>query len=285
MQQSPGILFCNCAYADVIDAGRKREVYDRLTTAGVAFEAVADLCGLAARKDPALAELAGPGGVAVVACYDRAVRALFDAAGAPLSDKARVLNMRTQSAERILDALSIGEGAAAAEVADPPGPDGEWIPWFPVVDAARCTNCMQCMNFCLFGVYGLSDGGQVFVENPANCKTNCPACARICPTVAIIFPKHESAPINGADPDAEAAVPAGPVNVNVAELLKGDVYEVLRRRQSQAAADCKACGCNRPAGDELGIPQEVLDESPQLRALLDRARPAGADGECCDDAS
>jgi NAD-dependent dihydropyrimidine dehydrogenase PreA subunit len=283
MEQPPRILFCNCAYADVIDAGRKRQVYDRLAAAGVPFEAVADLCGLAARKDPALAELAGSGGVAVVACYERAVRALFAAADAPLPDDARVLNMRAQGADEILEALGVDAKAGAAPAPEPPAADGEWVPWFPVIDAARCTNCKQCMNFCLFGVYARGDDGRVFVENPANCKTNCPACARICPAVAIIFPKHGSAPINGADPEAEPAPDAGPVNVNVAELLKGDVYEVLRRRQSQAA-DSRGCSCNVPADDQLGIPQEVLDGSPQLKAFLDRARRAGADGECCDDA-
>jgi len=276
----PRVLFCNCAHVDIIDAGRKREVFDRLAAAGVALEAVDDLCGLAARKDPLLAEVASAGGVAVVACHARAVRSLFAAAGAPLPGDARVLNMRTRTADEVLDDLGAQGEAAAAPGREPPPADGEWVPWFPVIDPDRCKNCKQCMNFCLFGVFALDDDGRVFVAAPANCKTNCPACARICPAVAIIFPKHGSAPINGADPEAE---PAGPVNVNVAELLRGDVYEVLRRRQGRAAADRQACGCECEcsAADRLGIPPEVLNESPQLRALLDRAPPA-ADGECRD---
>ncbi len=280
MKESVRILFCNCAHSGVIDAGRKREVFDGLADRGVEFEAVADLCGLAARKDPALAALAGADGVTVVACYPRAVRALFDAAGAPLPADAQILNMREAGAEEILSALPAGD--AAREKTQPPQPDDEWIPWFPVIDADRCTNCKQCMGFCLFGVYGLSGDDRVVVESPANCKTNCPACARICPAVAIIFPKHEAAPINGAD-DGE---PAEPVSVNIAEILKGDVYEVLRRRQAEAAADCKACACSRdqsPA-EALGVPPEVLAASPQLKAFLDRARPTGeTDETCCDD--
>ena len=103
--------------------------------------------------------------------------------------------------------------------------------------------------------------------------------------MAIIFPKHGFAPINGADPDAGSA-DAGPVHVEAAKLLRGDVYEVLRRRQAQARADGKArsCSCERPAAEQLGIPPDVLAGSPELRALLDEAQPAaGADDNCCDD--
>src|SRR5690242_10324111 len=52
-----------------------------------------------------------------------------------------------------------------------------WKPWFPVIDYKRCTNCMQCLSFCLFDVYG-APGGQISVQKPQNCKTDCPACSR-----------------------------------------------------------------------------------------------------------
>ena len=67
---------------------------------------------------------------------------------------------------------------------------GAWKPWFPVIDFDRCTNCMQCLSFCLFDVYGVSKGGQIQVQNHDNCKTDCPACSRVCPEVAILFPKY-----------------------------------------------------------------------------------------------
>ena len=74
---------------------------------------------------------------------------------------------------------------------------GAWKPWFPVIDYSRCTNCMQCLSFCLFDVYGVSTAGKIQVQNNDNCKTNCPACSRVCPEVAIMFPKYTAAPING----------------------------------------------------------------------------------------
>ena len=64
---------------------------------------------------------------------------------------------------------------------------GAWKPWFPVIDYDRCTNCMQCLSFCLFGVYGVDDQQRIQVQNNDNCKTNCPACSRVCPEAAIMF--------------------------------------------------------------------------------------------------
>ena len=56
---------------------------------------------------------------------------------------------------------------------------------------------MQCLSFCLFGVYGVDDEKRIQVQNQDNCKTNCPACSRVCPEAAIMFPKYKAGPING----------------------------------------------------------------------------------------
>ena len=74
---------------------------------------------------------------------------------------------------------------------------GKWKPWFPVIDYDRCTNCMQCLSFCLFDVYGVSADKKIQVQNQSKCKTDCPACSRVCPEVAILFPKYRHGPING----------------------------------------------------------------------------------------
>ncbi|MBE7466158.1 MAG: ferredoxin family protein [Planctomycetes bacterium] len=62
--------------------------------------------------------------------------------------------------------------------------------WYPVVDYDACTNCMECLDFCLFGVYGVDAGGTLRVTNQDECRSDCPACARVCPVGAIVFPKY-----------------------------------------------------------------------------------------------
>ena len=76
--------------------------------------------------------------------------------------------------------------------------------WYPVIDHQRCVNCLECLNFCLFGTFGLDDAGQIFVEQPDACRDGCPACSRICPTGAILFPQHHDPAIAG-DPGARIA--------------------------------------------------------------------------------
>jgi hypothetical protein len=76
--------------------------------------------------------------------------------------------------------------------------------WYPVIDYSRCTNCMECIDFCLFGVYGLDSGERILVEQQDNCKKGCPACSRVCPENAIIFPEHKTASIAGADVERTA---------------------------------------------------------------------------------
>ena len=46
------ILYCHCAYAKVVPEETKEQVLEQLADSGVAFEAVADLCEMSARKDP-----------------------------------------------------------------------------------------------------------------------------------------------------------------------------------------------------------------------------------------
>lgn len=70
--------------------------------------------------------------------------------------------------------------------------------WYPVIDYNRCTNCLECIDFCLFGVYGIDHKERILVENQDNCKRGCPACSRVCPENAIIFPEHKTPAVAGA---------------------------------------------------------------------------------------
>jgi NAD-dependent dihydropyrimidine dehydrogenase PreA subunit len=76
--------------------------------------------------------------------------------------------------------------------------------WYPVIDYSRCTNCMECIDFCLFGVYGIDAAETILVEQPDNCRKGCPACSRVCPEKAIIFPQHKTAAIAGGPVDGVA---------------------------------------------------------------------------------
>ena len=105
-QTPPSILYCHCQYAQVVPKEVKDAVLRGLCESGVAFEAVADLCEMAARRDPALARLAESGPVKIAACFPRAVKGLFHQAGADLAqESAQVLNMRVQTADDVLASL------------------------------------------------------------------------------------------------------------------------------------------------------------------------------------
>jgi hypothetical protein len=101
------ILYCHCAYAQVVPAETKAAVLEQLSASDVSFDAVPDLCEMSARRDPGLAQIASRGDVTIVACYPRAVRWLFNAAGTTLPEGVRVLNMRVEEASKILSTLEL----------------------------------------------------------------------------------------------------------------------------------------------------------------------------------
>jgi len=107
-------VYCNCTYAKVVPEDTKRQVLAQLAAAGVEFDAVADLCDMSARKDPALKRFVDAGDLRIAACFPRAVRWLFHAAGASLdSDKVRVLNMREDKADAIVPLMLRGQTCEA----------------------------------------------------------------------------------------------------------------------------------------------------------------------------
>lgn len=108
---TPRVLYCHCAFAQVVPKDVKGRVLEDLTSSSCSFDAVPDLCEMSARRDPALAEIAS-GGATIVACYPRAVKWLFSAASVPLPEGVRILNMREQTAEDITGALRQGSGQA-----------------------------------------------------------------------------------------------------------------------------------------------------------------------------
>ncbi len=142
--------------------------------------------------------------------------------------------------------------------------------WFPVIDYDRCTHCMDCLSFCLFGVYAISSKKEIAVRHPEKCKPDCPACSRVCPEAAIIFPKYSAAPINGAEVDGVAPEK---IKVDVSALLGGDLYRALRDRSQRVGSRFSGDRDEQLAHkerqrylsqlkDQLDIPDHVLDALP-----------------------
>ena len=297
------LVHCHCVYSKVVPKATKDEVLRRLGASDAAFEAVPDLCEMAARGDESLAEMASDPETEIVACFPRAVRWLFHSAGHELDEGVRVHNMREQSADEISEALALPPVPELAEPARPTGLEleatdqgvnghapqatpGNWTPWFPVIDYDRCTNCMQCLSFCLFDVYAVDGEGQITVQNEDKCKTSCPACSRVCPEVAILFPKYAKGPING-DEVRESDLASESMKVDISSLLGGDIYDALKSRsrtakdrfsterdESKALLERKRC--LKELRETLDIPSEVLMSLPSAGDIEERAKRAKA---------
>jgi Pyruvate/2-oxoacid:ferredoxin oxidoreductase delta subunit len=173
---------------------------------------------------------------------------------------------------------------------------GEWKPWFPVIDYDRCTNCMQCLSFCLFDVYGTDDDQGIQVQNNDNCKTNCPACSRVCPEAAIMFPKYKSGPING-DVVSDGELNREKMKIDISALLGGDVYQMLRdrsqrsrsrfskeRSSDKALGERTKCLTKLAAEADIDIPIEVLQSLPGADEIVQKAAAANARAQAVLDA-
>ena len=158
---------------------------------------------------------------------------------------------------------------------------GGWKPWFPVIDYDRCTNCMQCLSFCLFDVYGVSSDGKIQVRNQDNCKTDCPACSRVCPDVAILFPKYRHGPIHGGEVNSDD-IRRETMKVDISALLGGDIYQALRDRSAKAKSRFskerdedralkERMRCLNKLQKDLDIPAEVLSSLPSLDEIQAKA--------------
>ncbi|MFW5752933.1 MAG: ATP-binding protein [Planctomycetota bacterium] len=243
------VLLCRCADAGVIDAGAVAALEAALLGSDVPFYIVDDLCGRVARHDPLLATIAAADDIRIAACRPRAVRALFATAGHPLpATGVQCVDLRATDLAQATAILTAPGGEAPAQ---PPAPSArdiprDWSAWFPAIDQERCTACGQCHNFCVFGVYARDDDGRVRVQRPENCKIDCPACARVCPRLAIVFPRHGERPIDGDEigPDDHG--------IDLDELVGGDICTLLRQRS-------RATGGLRPAFSHALDDQDAVD--------------------------
>jgi hypothetical protein len=100
------LLYCRCAYAQVVPQAVKDGVLQKLCESGASFESVADLCEMAAHRDPRLKAFAENAPLRIAACYPRVVKGLFQQCGFTLpEDGAEILNMRVQSADEVAEQM------------------------------------------------------------------------------------------------------------------------------------------------------------------------------------
>lgn len=246
-----------------VPAATDRTLLAALLAEPVEVELLSDLPRLAEARDPVLSRVAESDAGIVAPFAPRAVRSLFAWAGAPLAEDRAILRCVPEELDACMaQALGHASRAGAEHVrraemmlADLPDADSPWRAWYPVIDPKRCTHCRQCAGFCLFGVYELADG-KVRVARPRKCKNDCPACSRVCPAGAIIFPKYPDPPINGIDAPAPEGSLAG---VDLRKLRKEDVLAELRRRSAAAAA---AEGQRRRSADSAPAAPDADPSSP-----------------------
>jgi NAD-dependent dihydropyrimidine dehydrogenase PreA subunit len=176
-------------------------------------------------------------------------------------------NPAPQQLQRYLNpaAGGLGDGSAAAAgpasnpalvTADEPARRR----WYPVIDYSRCTNCMECIDFCLFGVYGVDAAERILVEQQDNCKKGCPACSRVCPENAIIFPEHKTAAIAGSD---DGSVSGFKIDLSKLFGAPTAIEQAVLERDHELVADGREA-----VGMSVGIPKRRTNQ-PQSRDALD----------------
>src|SRR5204862_1393299 len=140
--------------------------------------------------------------------------------------------------------------------------------WYPVIDYSRCTNCMECIDFCLFGVYGVDRVETILVEQPDNCRKGCPACSRVCPENAIIFPQHKTPTIAGAP------VVAGSLKIDLSKLFGAPETGETAEQAAVRERDEQLLLAGRQAvGTAVGLPKRqenmVAQPKDELDSLID----------------
>lgn len=136
--------------------------------------------------------------------------------------------------------------------------------WYPVIDYSRCTNCMECIDFCLFGVYGVDAVDTILVEQPDNCRKGCPACSRVCPENAIMFPQHKTPAIAGSS-DGVASM-----KIDLSQLFGAPADGKSAEELAALERDEQLIAVGRDAvGVTVGVPRRQEDKSEQSKDDLD----------------
>ncbi len=228
------IIFCNCG-GERIRPGLLSGIGEYLKNSPAKVTVLSDLCGVTAKRKEALSDLFNAGEeYLILGCYPRTMNLLLDQINEQewKSAKVKHVNLLELSSEE----EAIGEINGFIDGHDGTASHNEiiensgWPSWYPVIDYSRCTSCGQCADFCLFGVYDKSET-RINVNNPAGCKINCPACARICPLTAIIFPKYKNGGAIGGSDEIDEQAEHLRQAIDIESLLGSNIYNAIEKRK------------------------------------------------------
>ncbi len=180
------------------------------------------------------------------------------------ADEPRII---VEEVQRILTEAAGGvptatAGGAPRAIAEPAGPR-----WYPVIDYDRCTDCLECLNFCLFGVFDVDQQQSLYVEQPDACRPGCPACARICPSGAIMFPAHQEPVIAGHGVGGHEAF-----KLDLSQLFQGvdgTTLAAAERARALAAQNAGQPAVEPPASAPAPAPPRAKDDLDRLVDGLD----------------
>jgi ferredoxin len=105
---------------------------------------------------------------------------------------------------------------------------------------------------------------RILVENQDNCKRGCPACSRVCPEHAIMFPDYKTPAIAGAPVGAITGL-----KIDLTKLFGGDAQDALQ--QAVVERDRELVNDGRTAvGMAVGIPKRQTDKPQGPKDDLDK---------------
>jgi Pyruvate/2-oxoacid:ferredoxin oxidoreductase delta subunit len=229
------ILFCSCG-SERIKPERLQIIEKGLINENIDLIKINDLCSVSVLNKEKLRSVFGNDDYLIIGCHSRVLKLLLEKADInPENYSCRFINFFESANEEIFTEIrsfrnenDFSKNTTVEEIDNTSG----WPSWFPVIDYSRCTACGQCADFCLFGVYEKT-AGKINVMNPQHCKNNCPACARICPHTAIIFPKYkDGGAIGGSEVRDELSEQKRQAE-DINSILNGDIYAALEQRKKK----------------------------------------------------
>lgn len=226
------IIFCSCG-GEIISGERLKSIKAKLYQSNADITEISDICRLSVIGiDELKAIFSEENEHLIIGCYSRTMKLLLGRLMVNFEELTiQYLNFVELTNEQLYHEI---EGFCANSQQENTMREiitsDEWPSWFPVIDYSRCTACGQCADFCLFGVYEKTEE-RVSVLYPQGCKNNCPACARICPHTAIIFPKYKHGGAISGSVEIDEMAEQKRQAMDIETILGGDIYSALEQRK------------------------------------------------------